>query len=279
MTDSAAIGRTILITRAPHQADELVQLVKANGMIPVLFPLIDIVPPPTWEQCDAAIESLYMYDGVVFTSANAVAKFIGRMQEISASVGELNSKRIIAVGTKTGEMLERAGVAVTEIPESFTSVDLGRMLAHEDLRDRTFLFPHGNLTDNNLSGALKLLGATVDRVIVYQTKPHRPANTDDVKNMIATGTIDVITFTSPSTVVNFCALYLPHEIPTVEAQTHFAVIGPTTAVAARSAGLEVNIVANEATSSSLVEAIQQFFGSTLRSGPNAHPTPQAIVHR
>lgn len=279
MTDTVAIGKTVLITRASHQADELVNLVKASGMIPVLFPLIEIGPPPTWQQCDAAIEALYMYDGVVFTSANAVTKFIGRMEEISASAGELNSKRIIAVGAKTRDVLERAGVAVTEIPESCTSVDLGRMLAHEDLRDRTFLFPHGNLTDNNLAGTLKLLGATIDRVIVYHTKRHRPANTDEVKHMIAGGTIDVVTFTSPSTVENFCTLYLPHEIPTVDAQTHFAVIGPTTAVAARSAGLEVSIVATEATSSSLVKAIQQFFGSVARRAIQSDPTSPANAHR
>jgi uroporphyrinogen III methyltransferase/synthase len=48
-------GKTILVTRASGQADELIELIQRFGGTPLHFPTIHIVPPDSWEECDAAI--------------------------------------------------------------------------------------------------------------------------------------------------------------------------------------------------------------------------------
>ncbi|MBI3194647.1 MAG: uroporphyrinogen-III synthase, partial [Ignavibacteriae bacterium] len=86
--------KKILVTRAKHQADELIKLLERNGFAPVLFPMIEIVSPESWDECDKAIESLYMYDGMIFTSVNGVEHFFNRLKERNISV-EKKKKKII----------------------------------------------------------------------------------------------------------------------------------------------------------------------------------------
>ena len=72
--------------------------------------------------------------------------------------------------------------------------------------------------------------------------------------MIEAGAIDLVTFTSPSTVTNWIAL-------TGDAgkQCNAAVIGPITAEAARAHGLNVVVEAATYTAAGLVTAIQNHY--------------------
>jgi len=71
-------GKTILITRATSQAEDFARKVVSSGGIPVSFPTIEIMDPDSREGCDRAITGLYMYDGLIFTGANAVRYFFRR---------------------------------------------------------------------------------------------------------------------------------------------------------------------------------------------------------
>lgn len=250
--------KRILITRSAHQARELVRMIEDNGGIAVLFPTIEIVPPADWDACDRALHALYMYDGIIFTSANGVEFFFRRMEELTFDSSGLNGKLVCAVGEKTEQALARHGLAVTVMPEKFTAADLSRKLESEDLRQKTFLFPKGNLGSNVLQETLKLLGANVDPVIVYQTvKPEQNA-VDELRAALMKGDIDVATFTSPSTFTNFCSLFSHTELSDVFMKTRIAVIGPVTSEAVRNAGFEPAITAKQQTIDSLVESIAEY---------------------
>ena len=78
---SPIANKTILITRAAHQAPEFADALRRLGGTPVLFPTIEIVAPASWDECDRAIDALYMYDGIIFTSRNGVEFFMRRLHE------------------------------------------------------------------------------------------------------------------------------------------------------------------------------------------------------
>ncbi|MBI1806657.1 MAG: uroporphyrinogen-III synthase [Ignavibacteria bacterium] len=266
-------GKTILITRSAHQAEEFVRLVERWGGAPIVFPTIEITPPVSWEASDKAIDALYMYDGLMFTSTNGVEFFFRRINERKVLLQDLRSKLIFVVGEKTKTAAESHGLRVTLTPEKFTAQDLAKALQHEDLHGKTFLFPRGNVGDDTLAGNLKILGAKVDSIIVYQTQKPEEKNVREIKTMLLGGKIDVVTFTSPSTFKNFIALFSHNEIDRMSHHTKIAVIGPVTAKAVEQGGLEWDIIPPESTIEALVESIAHALPSEVRD--NEIPSRQS----
>jgi uroporphyrinogen-III synthase len=258
-------GKKILITRAAHQAEEFVRLIKDNGAIPILFPTIEILPPDSWETCDRALDGLYMYDGLIFTSTNGVEFFVRRMVERGLPLHDLQSKMIFVVGDKTKHAIELHECTVTAMPEKFTAMELANVIQQEDLHGKCFLFPKGNLGNTFLADTLKLLGAHIDQVTVYRTQKPKQENVDELRTMAVNGTIDVITFTSPSTVKNFAALFTSIEMRELKKRTKVAVIGPVTAEAAEAVGLTVDIVAEQSSVDALLQSLLKYFQSNMRT--------------
>jgi uroporphyrinogen-III synthase len=264
-------GKTILITRAPHQSGELADAIRRLGGTPFLFPTILISSPASWEECDRAIRSLYMYDGLLFTSANAVESFFDRLGKNSESAKTLAGKMICVVGEKTKQSVERRGLTVAAMPEKFTARDLAATLRREDLKGKTFLFPRGNLGGDTLPAALKGFGASVDEAVVYQTMPPKTEEVDTLRSSLLAKQIDVLTFTSPSSFRNFLALVPREELDSIRSSVTIAVIGSVTAGAVRDAGLEADVVARESTVASLAESVSEYFAATAsRRNSQAH---------
>jgi len=248
-------GISVVITRARHQAGELRGLVEREGGRAILFPVIEIQPPDDFEACDRAIAGLYMYDGLLFSSPNGVAGFMDRLKHSGTDASSLRGKRIYAVGEVTAGQLAGHGVKVTLMPERFTGADLARAIRSEDLKGLAFLFPTGNLTSTALADTVRQLGGSVDTVMVYKTARPAGADTEGFLREVREGRVDVVTFTSPSTVNNFAALFTEDEATAVRDRVHVAVIGPTTARAAEAAGFPPDILAERSTAGDLVEAI------------------------
>lgn len=236
-------------------------LIERFGGTPIVFSTIEIVPPTSWDACDKAIDALYMYHGLIFTSTNGVDFFFRRMEDQGTSLQELSPKLIFAVGEKTGNAVESHGLRVTSMPEKFTAQDLARTIQHDDLYGKTFLFPRGDLGDNTLAGNLKTLGAHVDSIVVYQTQKPKENNVDLMKTMLIGGKIDFATFTSPSTFKNFIALFTPEETKKIQDRINIAVIGPVTARLVEETGWGCGIIAPDSTTESLVEAIVEYVQS------------------
>ncbi len=252
-------GRKILITRSRRQAEEFVRVVERAGGVAVVFPTIEIEPLESWDQCDRSIESLYMCNGIIFTSSNAVDFFFKRFREIQRDIRELEGKAIYAVGHKTKERLDGLGIKVRAIPQTYTSADLAKLMEQEDLRGKSFLFPTGNLTKETLADNLRLLGAHVDAIHVYRTViPSQPAIGALDAQIINDG-IDVLTFLSPSAFQNFVTLFTSPRVRLFSEHALIAAIGPTTSRAIEQAGLEVQIVPEQSTTESLIDAIANYF--------------------
>jgi len=221
---------------------------------------------------DRTIEGLYMYDGLIFTSINGVKYFFQRLVEREVKIDDLKRKKVFVVGEKTRQAVEENGIHVTTMPERFTAADLSKTIEHEDLHGRAFLFPCGSLSPNTLADNLKLLGASVDAVIVYQTSRPPQQEIAHLQQMLFSDQIDVVTFTSPSTFKHFAMLFSHNELRKLQDHTKIAAIGPVTAHAVNEAGLEVDITATKSTTESLIEAIASSLNSqSYRRNPTRNP--------
>ena len=130
-TPSASLplaGRRILITRAPHQASELADRLRALGATPILVPTIEIGPPASFAALDAALASLSSFDLIAFTSANAVEAFHQRAQHLDLASAP---KRIAAVGPATARALQSIGLRADVLPPTFTAESLAETLLPE----------------------------------------------------------------------------------------------------------------------------------------------------
>jgi uroporphyrinogen III methyltransferase / synthase len=250
-------GKTVLITRAEHQANELAGLIKKEGATAISFPTIQIKPPASWNDCDQACAQIDSFHGLIFTSTNGVEHFMKHYSFLQYPVASLRNKSVYAVGDKTRQALRRHGINVVIIPDKFTSEDLVKVLTEERVSGKRFLFPRGNLGKHALIDHISALKGEVIPVIVYLTQKTERRNVVQIRQLLHRGSIDVITFTSPSTATNFFDL-LP-DFRTLQKKVKIAAIGPVTASAIEKMGYHADIKARESTIESLVETIREYF--------------------
>lgn len=250
-------GRTILVTRRREQSGELIQGLERRGARVLLFPLIAITAPSSWEQCDTAIGRLGDYSGLFFTSTNAVEMFVTRVQLTPDAFSLLSEAALYAVGARTRDALVRYGLPVLSVPASFSGSELGKEMARVDLRGKVFLHPRGNLGRGDTALALRQAGAVVEEVEVYRTTEPDPAEWTGVRRVIESGEIDAIVFASPSAVESYVRLFPPAEFSLLRRKPRIAVIGPTTAEAAANRSLPVDAVAGESSSQGLIRVLEE----------------------
>ncbi|MFH1562976.1 MAG: uroporphyrinogen-III C-methyltransferase [Nitrospirota bacterium] len=247
-------GKRILVTRTREQASELTKLLKEYGASVVEFPMIKIVPPLNFKELDRAIGQIDTYDWLIFTSTNGVKFFFNRLKEIGKDIRELKGIKIAAIGPETKKMLENLGLNVDFQPElEFTQE--GLIVGFKKIGAKRVLIPRSAQARQVLIEGLKQLGAEVDEVPAYRTIKEE---IDEVhlKGLLSHKAIDIITFTSSSTVTNFCSLFKKEERHSLLNRVKIACIGPITAKKAQDIGLNIDITANEYTIKGLVEAIK-----------------------
>jgi len=248
-----------LITRAREQAEELSRLLQSYGAHVVAFPTIEIVPSEDWHPLDEAIEKLDLYDWVIFTSVNGVRFFTQRLKDQGKGVDALVGKKICAIGPRTQGELEEMGLTVAFRPSAYRAEGVADGLRDRGIKGKKILLPRARGARKILPEALRVAGAVIDEVEVYQAV--KPAQGKDSLEEILRKRVDVITFTSSSTVRNFIELVSDK---TAINGVKIAVIGPVTGDTARNYGLEPHITPQEYTIPALVESIVEYFKQVPR---------------
>ena len=254
-------GKRVLVTRAEHQTRELSQLLLERGAMPVEMPVIRISSPRTWKELDKAILNLESYDWIIFTSVNAVEMFWKRLQERKLDARQFAGTKIGAIGPATARVLEERGLRPDYVPKTYTSQGFLAGLKKQDVAGRRVLLPRADIAGNELSEGLIKLGAKVQQVTAYRTATVTDSNSQ-AKQMLLSGEIDVITFTSASTVNGLLAI-LGQKWEVIK-QARLACIGPNTAAALADRALKADIVAREHTIHGLVAAVELYFGRLQR---------------
>ena len=247
-------GLRIINTRPRNQARELTSLLEQAGALVREVPAISILPPEDFSRLDEALKNIKSYSWIVFTSSNGVRGFFQRLYQRNLDIRELAGIKTAAIGNKTARELEKKGILVDYIPDSFVAEDLLQGLT-ERLRARgetesQILLPRTPRARDLLRTGLAELGCQVDEVPVYLTG--RSTVPEDVIRDIKAGSYDLITFTSSSTVEFFLESLEKKELL---ADMTLAAIGPITARTARQSGLEVDIIAENYNIEGLCQAI------------------------
>ncbi|HLL77359.1 MAG TPA: sigma 54-interacting transcriptional regulator [Pyrinomonadaceae bacterium] len=269
-------GRTVVVTRALAQAAEFAAELEGYGARVVACPTIEIVEPESYAELDEAIENLFGYDWLVFTSANGVDFFLRRLAALGRGVNDLDELRVCAVGTATAERLTDAHVHVDVVPEEFRAEGvfsaLESYLGGREKFDRlNFLLPRASAGRDFLPRALGEAGARVDAVTAYRTVPPRTTDRAKVEALLVGGGVDCVTFASPSAVKNFARLFDTHDLAPVLGTARVACIGEVTARTAADHGLRVDIRPAESTAAALARAVADFFAAEPR--PPIAPPP------
>ncbi|MFQ5587482.1 MAG: uroporphyrinogen-III C-methyltransferase [Nitrospiria bacterium] len=251
-------GKRIVVTRAAAQAQDFVRQLSEQGAEPLVFPTLEIVPPPAWDALDAAIGQIESYDTLIFTSVNGVAFFRRRLRELRKDLRLLKGIFICAIGPGTAKALEDWDLRVDLIPDEFKAEGLLEKLAARGVPGRRFLIPRALEAREILPDELRRLGGTVDVVPAYQAV--RPVYSDaDIAGFLGRGPIDVLTFASASTLHHFVEIIGQERFSKHLKTSAVAVIGPITAAAAKDQGLEVDIIPKSYTFSSITEAIMDYY--------------------
>ena len=264
-TNQPLAGRTVVITRAQNQAAEFVSELKRYGAEVVLCPTIEICELESYERLDEAIDHLYGYDWLVFTSVNGVEYFFKRLGSRQRQASDLDELKVCAIGEATADRLQDLHVHVDVIPEEFKAegvfAALQRFVGGIDaLQGLNVLIPRASVARDYLPKALEQAGARVDVVPAYRTS--LPANLDRgrVAAMLS-GSADCIAFTSSSTVRNLAQLFDTQDLSQALAGVAIACIGDITATTAADYGLRVDIQPPQFTIPSLAGAIADYFGT------------------
>ena len=243
-------GKRILVTRARAQASEFADLLEANGAEVIQFPTIRI-QPITIDSKD--IPAPDKYDWVIFTSVNAVEIFYERLRENGKDVRVFGGTKICAVGPKTVEALNDIGIQPDFVPTHSRGSAIAAEM--ENVSGKKILLPRAKIATADLPNGLRKKGAHVDDIPLYDTVKVASENRDEIETDLLNGSIDLVTFTSSSTVTNFLEMFSAHTPETLLTNVQVAVIGSETQKTAIEQGIQVDVVAKKATIESLVKAI------------------------
>ncbi|MCC7104375.1 MAG: uroporphyrinogen-III C-methyltransferase [Chloroflexi bacterium] len=245
-------GKRVLVTRAREQASALADRLAEQGARPLEFPSIKIQPLADPGSLDAALAELAGYAWVVFTSANGVRAAFERLERSHRDARAFGAARIAAIGPATAAGLAERGLRADLVSSGATAEAVAADLTPRVEPGQRVLLARADLAQPALAEALTAAGALVDDVVAYQTAPTMDGH-DEVRRRLEAGEVDVVTFTSASTVRNLLAGL--DGAQSLLARPLIACIGPVTAEAARARGLRVDLVAPTHTIDGLVDAL------------------------
>jgi uroporphyrinogen III methyltransferase/synthase len=246
-------GLRIAVTRSAGQAAPLADRLEELGAEVVPFPTIEFAPPSDPAPLAAAIRSLPTYDWVIFTSANGVDFALDALRAAALDPRAFGGARIACIGPATARRLEERGLLADRVPDAFVAEALLETFLADGVAGRRFLLLRAEVAREVLPDRLREAGATVDVVTAYRTGPATVPPT--VVERIATGAIDLVTFTASSTVRHFCERFEPGALAALQAQIQAVCIGPVTAETARAAGFRIAVTAETFTVPGLVDAL------------------------
>jgi uroporphyrinogen-III synthase len=227
--------KTVLVTRPKHQAEPFVRELEQYGLNAVVFPTIEIRPVAGW-----SVPDLSRFAGIFFTSANSVQYFLERLLEESpAELPNLQQARVWAVGKTTSGDLTRHGVTTQPLPKIADVVNLMAGIDPEEIEGKTFLFVRGSLSLGTIPELIAQRGGICVELTVYDNIQPSLEETEKVRSLLTEGMLDCLSFTSPSTAINFFEAMGSKDVPE---KVLIAAIGTTTSGALDKLGIRVDII-------------------------------------
>ncbi len=227
--------KTVLVTRPKHQAAPFVKLLQDYGLQSVVFPTIEILPVDGWQVPDLA-----EFDGVFFTSPNSVSFFMEKLlRECPEQLAILQKLTVWAVGKTTSQDLAKHDVDTQPVPKIADAVTLMEEISPEVISGNNFLFLRGTLSLGTIPAVINKRGGTCVPLTVYENRPPSLEETTKIKDLLEQGKLSCLSFTSPSTAINFFEAMGSTIFPK---GVKIAAIGTTTSAALEKLGVHTDII-------------------------------------
>jgi len=248
-------GKRVVVTRAREQSERLCRRLEAAGAEPVLVPVIRIVPSRDSDSIESAVAGLGGFDWAVFTSINGVKQWWRALEERGLDKAVLAGVRVAAVGSATAAALREQGVEPDFVPEKFVGEEIA--LGLEDLAGKRVCLLRAKVAGDLLPDLLRKKGCEVVDVPVYENVAV-DIGQETAAELI--GGVDIVTFTSGSTVTNFVAGVRSASETNIDLDgLPCACIGPVTAKTAGETEMDVVVVADVHTTDGLFDALVAYF--------------------
>ena len=255
-------GRRVLVTRAPEKAGLLVEQLGVLGADVEQLPAITLAGVKANGRFRQAVRDIPRTDWVFFTSPEGIGWFSRTLQPRRNSIRRLARCHIGAIGPKTAEALEEAGLRVDFVPRRFSQEGMLADLPERLLRGRRgVIFSAQNSRDALVQG-LQRRGMRVSKIPIYRTI--MPRGMSRRIEQVFRRPFDLVMVTSAS-----CVQHLHEALRRTGRQrlfTHlpFASIGPITSEAVEALGGRVAVEASVSTIEGLLEAMGRWQPRLMR---------------
>ena len=251
-------GRTIVVTRARAQNSEFLQKLQESGADAIEAPTIRIENLFESEPMQQAARDLGKFDWLIFTSANALRPLTHALVSQHLDARAFAGVKVAAIGPGTAREVIGMGIFPDLIPERFVAEALLDELAKtQPIKGQSFLIPRAEIARPDLVDGLRSRGGEVREVVAYRTLPEPLP--EDLADRLDRGEIDLVTFTSSSTVTNFVEALPADRCAGLLEKVKAASIGPVTSDTLRANRIEIVVEAAESTIPGLLAAIVDHF--------------------
>lgn len=245
-TDRMRKVKSILVTQeAPSDVNSpYLKLAEKFGLKIDFRPFIQVEPVPVKEFRKQKIDIL-QHTAIIFTSRNAVDHFFTICSELKIEMPA--DMKYFCVSDQTSNYLQK--YIVIRKRKIFTglktAMDLMELLKKH--KNEKYLFPCSDIRKNDIPDFLKQNGYTFTEAIIYNTVA---ADLSDLKEVF----YDILAFFSPSGITSLFQNFPEFK----QNNTRIAAFGPTTAQAARDAGLILDIEAPLPNAPSMTGALELY---------------------
>lgn len=246
-------GKNVLVPRGTEQSTSFSDLIISYGGSPVEIPLIAFQPVQASEELFAIINELHTYDWIIFTSNVTVETFLSFIDLTE----QKRLPKIATIGKRTESCLKNAGLQVDFTPKEYVAESFVQEFLPFVQPGMKILIPKGNLARNYISTALTAKGALVDELIIYST--YFPEESRQLlKEKLAAKSIDILTFTSPSTVDHLMDVVSEYKLHQHIEDCIIGSIGPITTKRVEHYGLKVHSAPNVYTVHHMLKTINAY---------------------
>lgn len=221
-------GKNICITRSKKQSQNLKNKLVEFGAEVTTFNSIEI--QSSADNLDEYINLIENYDHIVFTSVNSVEIFFDYLIEKDYDIRRIKAK-ISAIGNATAKALKERGIVCFAKAKEFASEGLVSILKPHLKENETLLLPCSAKSRKYIYEELSNSGINVDKVYIYDTV------CGSIVNKRSFEEVDIVFFTSPSTVKNMVDMLGVEEIK----KKKVIAIGPKTNEPLKELGIDAYV--------------------------------------
>lgn len=240
-------GANICVTRSREQSQNLKEELRDLGAEVTEINSIKI--KGTEDNLKEYIDKIENYDHIILTSVNGVNKFFDYLIKEKYDFRKIKAKFSV-IGKATRNALQSRGIQPFIMAREFVGEGLFKVLEPELKKGESVLIPCSSSSRMYLKDEIEALGLKVDRVHTYDTV------CGDIKNPRAFEEVDIILYTSPSTVKNMVDMI---GLEKIKGKVNIA-IGPQTNKALKEKGIEALVCKKHSEDGFLEEIVDMYKG-------------------